>query len=76
MMTASNLLVLRKLPCGGQIVIRVDMNKALIDPSQRILVMPGDTLILKYTICEEVVNTALGLFSINYILGSGLGNRK
>jgi hypothetical protein len=70
-MAPSNLIVVRRLPCGGQIAIRVDMNKALIDPSERILVMPGDTLILKYTICEEVVNTALGMFPINYLFGSG-----
>jgi protein involved in polysaccharide export with SLBB domain len=68
----TNLIVLRKLPCGGQIPIRVDLNRALVDPAERILVQPGDTLILKYTICEEIYNAALGLFQVNYLLGSGL----
>jgi hypothetical protein len=71
-LSATNLIVLRKLPCGGQVPIRVDLNRALIDPSERILVQPGDTLILKYTLCEEIYNAALSIFSVNYLLGSGL----
>lgn len=70
----SNLIVLRKRPCGGEIAIRVDLKRALMDPSERILVMPGDTLILKYTPCEEICNLALRVFSINYLLGPGLQN--
>jgi hypothetical protein len=68
----TNLIVVRKLPCGGQIPIRVDMKKALLDESERILVQPGDTLILRYTLCEEIYNTALGLLQFNYLFGSGL----
>jgi protein involved in polysaccharide export with SLBB domain len=68
----TNLIVVRKLPCGGQIPIRVDMKKALLDADERILVQPGDTLILRYTVFEEVYNTALGLLQFNYLFGSGL----
>src|SRR5204862_2386532 len=39
----TNLIVVRKLPCGGQIPTRVDMKKAMLDASERILVQPGDT---------------------------------
>ncbi|HVJ68370.1 MAG TPA: polysaccharide biosynthesis/export family protein [Caulifigura sp.] len=67
----TNLVVIRKLPCGGQIPIKVDLKKAMLDDSERILVQPGDTLILRYTICEEVYNTALGLLQFNYLFGSG-----
>jgi hypothetical protein len=35
-------------------------------------VQPGDTLILRYTLCEEIYNTALGLLQFNYLFGSGL----
>ncbi|MBX3441673.1 MAG: polysaccharide biosynthesis/export family protein [Planctomyces sp.] len=68
----TNLIVLRKLPCGGQIPIRVDLKRALLDQNERILVQPGDTLILRYTLCEEIYNTAIGLFSINYLIGPAL----
>jgi len=70
----TNLIVVRKLPCGGQIPIKVDLKKALLDESERILVQPGDTLILRYTLCEEIYNTALGLLQFNYLFGSGLQN--
>ncbi len=36
----TNLIVLRKLPCGGQIPIKVDLKKALLDADERILVQP------------------------------------
>jgi protein involved in polysaccharide export with SLBB domain len=68
----TNLIVVRKLPCGGQVPIRVDLKRALLDESERILVQPGDTLILRYTLCEEIYNTALGLLQFNYLFGSGL----
>jgi hypothetical protein len=38
--------VLRKTH-GGQINIRVDLNRALCDPKERILVQPGDILVLQ-----------------------------
>ncbi|MDA7504056.1 polysaccharide biosynthesis/export family protein [bacterium] len=68
----SNLIVLRELPCGGKIPIKVDLNAALTDPSQRILVQPGDTLILKYTLEEELINSARQLVQFNFLL-NGLG---
>lgn len=75
----SNLIVLRELPCGDKIPIRIDLNKALTDPSQRILIQPGDTLILKYTLEEELLNAARQLLQFNFLFsgfsGSGLSGR-
>ncbi len=70
----SRLIILRKLPCGGQIPIAVNLNRALVDPGHRILVQPEDTLVLRYTFEEEILTLASNLFSINYIFGSGLNN--
>lgn len=41
------LTVLRKTPRGQQVNIRIDLNDALTDPRQNILVMNGDILILQ-----------------------------
>ena len=68
----SKLIVLRELPCGQQLAIKVDLNEAIRDPSQRILVQPNDVLLLQYTLGEEVGNVALSLISFNYFLGNGL----
>jgi hypothetical protein len=50
----SLLIVLRKTPGGGQLPIRVDLNQALRDPRERILVQPGDVLILQETPGEAI----------------------
>ncbi len=68
----SKLIVLRELPCGQQLAIKVDLNEAIRDPSQRILVQPNDVLLLQYTLGEEVGNVALSLIQFNYFLGNGL----
>ncbi len=67
----SRLIVLRKNECGDEIPIKVDMNRALLDPSHRILVMPGDTLIMQYTLKEEFLNVMLSIFNFNFLLNSG-----
>jgi protein involved in polysaccharide export with SLBB domain len=53
----SLLVVVRRLPNGGQLPIRVDLNQALRDPRERILVRPGDLLIL-----QEMPNAALARY--------------
>ncbi len=52
----SELLVLRRLPDNRQVSIRVDLNRALTNPSERILVAPGDTLILRQRPIERAAN--------------------
>jgi protein involved in polysaccharide export with SLBB domain len=71
---ASDLIVVRKLPCGGQLPIKVDLNRAMQDPTHRILVQPGDTLILRYKVYEEAINAALGLIQFNFLF-SGLSGQ-
>jgi hypothetical protein len=58
--------VIRKTPGGGQIPIRVNLKKTLIDPNERILIQPGDLVMLQYTFGEEMANAFLGVFSLNY----------
>jgi protein involved in polysaccharide export with SLBB domain len=56
------LYVLRKTPCNGQITIAVDLAKANVDPRERILVQPGDILVLRFKPSEEILNFTLGTF--------------
>ena len=67
------LYVLRKTPCNGQITIEIDLAKANVDPRERILVQPGDILILRFKPSEEILNFGLGTFftfGIQYALRS------
>jgi protein involved in polysaccharide export with SLBB domain len=64
----SLLSVVRRTPDGGQIVIRVDLNRAMVDQRERILVEKGDVLILQETVGEAfaryfTTNFRLNIFS-------------
>ncbi len=46
---ASNVIILRKLPNGKQVPIKVDLYKAIRNPRERIMIQPGDYIVLQYT---------------------------
>ena len=60
--TPTQLYVMRKGPCDQEFNIAVDLKRAYNDPSQKILVQPGDTLILRYKPHEEALNFGLVTF--------------
>lgn len=66
----SDVLVIRKLPCGNQITIKVDLNRALQNPSERILIQPDDFVMLRFKLSEELANVALSLVQFNFLLNS------
>jgi hypothetical protein len=68
----SRAIVVRKLPNGQQLAIRVNLNQALTDPSQRILIQPEDMIVVRYTLCEELYNTILNLIQFNFLVDGAL----
>ena len=58
----SEIILLRRLPGDRQIAIRIDLNEAINDPRQRILIRPQDTLLLRFKPQEEFVNFTLQTF--------------
>jgi hypothetical protein len=74
----SLLTILRKTPSGGQIPIRVNLNRALRDNRENLLVMPGDVLLLQETPAEAVARYVSEVFGLNVVAemfnrGSGFG---
>jgi protein involved in polysaccharide export with SLBB domain len=61
----SLLAVLRKTPNGGQVTIRVDLNEAVRDPRENILVQAGDVLILQESPDEAITRYFTQIFQIN-----------
>lgn len=55
--------VIRNNGRNGQVNIRVDLDRALTDPSQQIFVAPGDHLILRYKPIEQIGNFGIGTFN-------------
>ncbi len=58
----TELTILRKLPNNRQIAIRLNLNQAVNNPQARLLVAPGDTLILRFSPEEETLNFATSVF--------------
>src|SRR6056297_1535194 len=56
------LVIIRETDCNGQIIIEVDLNRAINDPRSRPLVQPGDVLILQFKCEEELLNFGIGTF--------------
>ena len=54
--TPTELLVIRRRPDRSQFTIRVDLNRAIANPSERIQVRPGDVLMLRFSRSEQIRN--------------------
>jgi len=63
--------VIRKLPNGQQIMIRCDLSRARIDPRERIIIQPGDFVMMHYKPGELAGNVALNLinFNVTWLIG-------
>ncbi len=61
----SQLSVIRRIPTVGEIRIRVDLNKAARDPRERLIVMPGDILILQETLGESFTRYMTSVISFS-----------
>lgn len=66
----SEVILIRELPCGNQISIKIDLNKALTSRSDRVLIQPNDVVMLRYTLTEEIGNLVIGLLPA-YLIGGG-----
>ena len=68
----SEAIIVRELACGNSITMKIDLNRALENPSERVIIQPNDVILVRYTLAEEVGNVLINAFQINYLLGSGL----
>jgi protein involved in polysaccharide export with SLBB domain len=59
--------ILRRTPGGGQIPIRVTLDRALRDPRERVLIQPGDVVILQETVAEAVTRYVTNVFKVNFL---------
>jgi protein involved in polysaccharide export with SLBB domain len=59
--------ILRRTPGGGQIPIRVDLNVALRDPRERVLVQPGDMILLQETVAEATGRYLTEVFRFSFL---------
>ncbi len=55
---------------GRQTVIQVDLKRAVLDPRERILIVPNDFILLEYKPHELVLNVLLNNVQLNYFLNN------
>jgi hypothetical protein len=67
----SRAVVIRKLPNGQQLMIRVDLSKARHDVRERIIIQPGDFVMMHYKPGEIAGNVALNFFQFTGIFTLG-----
>ena len=59
--------ILRRTPGGGQIPIRISLNRALRDPRERVLIQPGDVLILQETLAESLTRYFTEVYHLSLV---------
>ncbi|MCE9533227.1 MAG: polysaccharide biosynthesis/export family protein [Planctomycetes bacterium] len=59
--------VLRKTASGKQLTIRIDLNKAFKDPRERILVQPGDIIVMQEKPGESVARYLYQTFRYTFV---------
>lgn len=63
----SQVSIIRRTPGNGQVTIKVDLNRALEDPRERILIRPKDIIILQNTPGEAITQYFTSIFQLNFI---------
>lgn len=67
MVKPSRVIILRELPTGDQIQIRVDLARAMQDEKQRIYIKNGDVLMLHFKPHQAIFNGVLNFVNFNVI---------
>jgi hypothetical protein len=66
----TRVLILRKLPNGQQLPIRVDLTQAMKHSNERVRIMAGDYIMMYYKPSEMTSNALLNFFNVNWIINS------
>lgn len=69
----TQVVIVRRISECEQIKIVVDLKKAMDDPTERVLISPGDLILLQYKPAELTGNILLNLFNFNFTINRGVG---
>ncbi len=64
----TRVIIVRKSPDGNQIKIHVDLRKAINEPREKVLIQPGDTILVFWKPWEVAANIGLNLIEFSYII--------
>ena len=64
----TRVIILRELPDGRQLPIRVDLARAMVDQKERILIQPNDVVMLQFKPAQAIFNGVLNTFNFSFLL--------
>ena len=68
MVRPTRVIILREMPDGRQLPIRVDLARAMTDQKERILIQPNDVVMLQFKLHQAVFNGIVNTFNFNFLL--------
>ena len=70
MVRPTRVIILREMPDGRQLPIRVDLARAMTDQKERILIQPNDVVMLQFKPQQAVFNGLLNFVNFTWITGN------
>ncbi|MBL8812329.1 MAG: polysaccharide biosynthesis/export family protein [Planctomycetaceae bacterium] len=74
MIRPTRVIILRTLPDGRQLPIRVDLARAMVNEKERILVQADDVLMFQFKPHQAVFNGALNLLNFSFLINPTANN--
>lgn len=68
MVKPTRVIILREMPDGRQLPIRVDLARAMTDQKERILIQPNDVVMLQFKPGQAIFNGILNTFNANLLI--------
>ena len=68
MVRPTRVIILRTLPDGRQLPIRVDLARAMVNEKERILIQADDVLMFQFKPQQAIFNGALNLFNFSFLI--------
>jgi protein involved in polysaccharide export with SLBB domain len=70
MVKPTRVIILREMPDGRQLPIRVDLARAMTDQKERILIQSNDVVMLQFKPGQALFNGVLNFVNFSFLLGS------
>jgi len=71
MVRPTRVIILREMPDGRQLPIRVDLARAMTDQKERILIQSNDVVMLQFKPHQAIFNGALNIINFSFLTSAG-----
>lgn len=68
MIKPTRVIILREMPDGRQLPIRVDLARAMVDQKERILIQPNDVVMLQFKPQQALANGLINVLNFSFLI--------